>query len=142
MQLLSNRTPFNFTRMSERAVDTNRLSFMSSTPMNANQRLSAIRNNLGDEPNNTKDRTNINYTYINKLAKYTRDGIELYDKELKYIRNTKVFRDLNWVNQIKERAEVAKTFYPTNSPNLDSIIDLLRFEECDYDKGVKWLVDI
>jgi hypothetical protein len=119
MQLLSNRTPFNFTRMSERAVDTNRLSFMSSTPMNANQRLSAIRNNLGDEPNSTKDRTNINYTYINKLAKYTRDGIELYDKELKYIRNTKVFRDLNWVNQIKERAEVAKTFYPTNSPNLD-----------------------
>lgn len=22
------------------------------------------------------------------------------------------------------------------------MIDVLRFEECDYDKGVKWLVDV
>jgi len=44
------------------------------------------------------------------------------------MRNTKVFRDLNWVDQVKERAEVSKTFYPTGSGNLEEIIDLLRFE--------------
>lgn len=37
---------------------------------------------------------------------------------------------------------MSKAFYAANSPNIDEIIDLLRFEECDYDKGVKWLVDI
>jgi hypothetical protein len=58
----------------------------------------------GDPPLTSKDRCDIRYTYINKLAKYTHAGIELYCKELKAIRNIKVFRDLNWVDQVKERA--------------------------------------
>lgn len=140
MQLLNHRAPVNLTKMSERAADTNRLSFMSATPMQDNNRLSAIRNNL-EEGAISKDKSDLRYTYTCKLARYKADGIELYDKELKYIRNTKVFRDLVWVDQVKERAEVSKTFYPTNAGNFEEVLDLLRFEECDYDKGVKWMVD-
>lgn len=49
---------------------------------------------------------------------------------------------MDWVDDVKETAKVNRNFYASDSPNIEDVLDLLRFEECDYDKGVKWLIDI
>jgi hypothetical protein len=118
MQLFSSQNLVIFTRMSEKTAYTNLLSFINVAPSNRSNTLSSARSNMnGEQSLTSKNKSNIRYTYINKLARYTRAGIELYDKDLKAIRNIKVCRDLNWVYQIKERADVINTFYKTGSDN-------------------------
>lgn len=75
MQLLAAHNPLNMARMSERAVDTNRQSLIH--PNIPRMTLRADNELL---PMTSKDTEDIRHTYINKLALYTRDGVELYEK--------------------------------------------------------------
>lgn len=81
------------------------------------------------------------HRFVSKWVNYTRAGIELVEKELRTVRKTKVFRDLDWRTTVVENAQVFRFFYPTKSPNYCDIMDLLRLHEGSY-KAVKVIVEL
>lgn len=99
MQLLASHSPINMTKMSERAgVESTRLNFMTGLN-NPTDRLAADLGNRSarssQPPPTSKEVIDLRHTFVNRLAYYSEDGIEMYSKEVTAIRPTKVFKDLD-----------------------------------------------
>jgi hypothetical protein len=81
------------------------------------------------------------HRFVSKWVNYTKSGIELVEKEVRTVRKTTAFRDLDWKTDIVENSQLHRYFYPTNSPHYCDLMDLLRLEEGSF-KAVKVIVEL
>jgi len=65
----------------------------------------------------------------------------LVEKDVRTVRKTSAFRDLDWKTTVVENSQLYRHFYPTKSPHYFDLMELLRLEEGEY-KAVKVVVEL